>query len=163
MTDAPEVPEAVTPREKLSSTGSDSPATVHEKWQRAVAKAHEERQQARREREDTATKQVGAMVARLLGARADDGTGHCKWCRTRLGTDGNGERTHIPDPSCPGPAPEPCELCGRRFDWDAVALVWSHRCGGGQVRTPAARQVERVQTPGAPSGGAFGYRRGGDE
>lgn len=151
-------PVALTERQRQAQADREQ----HERWKQAVAE-HEARKLAeRREQDERATKSLQAISARLLGQAADDGTGHCRWCRIRLGRDAEGHRTHVEPERCPGPTPDPCTLCGGPA-MRTEAGRWEHVCTARPAKPAAGTQLERVrQGPGMVGdslGGLFGRRQ----
>lgn len=134
---------------------------VYERWKARVEQSRREAEAARKGREIRQTRELVAGLARLYGNRADNGEGRCRWCNILLGTDADGNRTHPEPHLCPGPEPEPCERCGQRHEWSGTA--WVHACSrpprSGGPGPATVTTLERVQTPGDGTGGAFGYRR----
>lgn len=133
--------------------------TTYERWKERVAQNRREAEANRKARELTSTRELAAGLARLYGNRVDNGRGECRHCGITLGTDADGNRTHPEPERCPGPEPEACEGCGGHFTL-VQGRGWVHACPRPSRRLPTHEAtLERVQTPGEETGGAFGYRR----
>lgn len=124
-----------------------------------AAKRHE-----RRAADDRAHRETEARLAAILGAAANNGRGGCRWCGITLGITVDGAYTHPPVRECPGPTPDPCDMCGRAWSWSRASMSWQHSCAGKQVARPSSQSVERVKSADTPTsgGGFFGYRKGED-
>lgn len=94
----------------MGDSHENDDASWLDRERRATADAARERQA----RVDAKTKTFEIQAARLRAHGADDGRGFCQWCRCILSHDDHGRALH-PDNGCPGPPPDPCPRCGKRY------------------------------------------------